>query len=255
MENFILITAALFTSTLSAMIGMGGGIVLLGLMAILMPQGYLVIALHGMIQLIGNGTRAFIFKDAIKKNIISNYFYGSLIGLSLSGLIVFFLIQSFDVETANEISFDYLKPLIGTYILWFLYLRKKQSTKLFNYFSVGILGGLTSIFIGAVGPLIAPFFLNDELTKENIIANKAACQIITHLGKIPLFIYFFDLNYFDHAILLIPLMLSVYIGTHLGKKLLGYIPERTFKMIFKISLTIIAIKLIFDATLIDMALI
>ena len=56
MENFILITAALFTSTLSAMIGMGGGIVLLGLMAILMPQGYLVIALHGMIQLIGNGT-------------------------------------------------------------------------------------------------------------------------------------------------------------------------------------------------------
>jgi len=101
MENFILITAALFTSTLSAMIGMGGGIVLLGLMAILMPQGYLVIALHGMIQLIGNGTRAFIFKDAIKKNIISNYFYGSLIGLSLSGLIVFFLIQSFNVKTAN----------------------------------------------------------------------------------------------------------------------------------------------------------
>ena len=251
MENFILITAALFTSTLSAMIGMGGGIVLLGLMAILMPQGYLVIALHGMIQLIGNGTRAFIFKDAIKKNIISNYFYGSLIGLSLSGLIVFFLIHSFDVETANEISFDYLKPLIGTYILWFLYLRKKQSAKLFNFFSVGIIGGLTSIFIGAVGPLIAPFFLSDKLTKENIIANKAACQIITHLGKIPLFIYFFDLSYFDHAILLIPLMLSVYIGTHLGKKLLGYIPERTFKMIFKISLTIIAIKLIFDATLFD----
>ena len=72
------------------MIGMGGGIVLLGLMAILMPQGYLVIALHGMIQLIGNGTRAFVFKGAIKKNIIFNYFYGSLIGLSLSGMIVFF---------------------------------------------------------------------------------------------------------------------------------------------------------------------
>ena len=155
------------------------------------------------------------------------------------------------MKTANEISFDYLKPLIGTYILWFLHLRKKQSANLFNFFSVGIIGGLTSIFIGAVGPLIAPFFLNDKLTKENIIANKAACQIITHLGKIPLFIYFFDLNYFDHAMLLIPLILSVYIGTHLGKKLLGYIPEKTFKMIFKISLTIIAIKLIFDAILFD----
>ena len=40
MENLILIAAALFTSTLSAMIGMGGGIVLLGLMAILMPVSY-----------------------------------------------------------------------------------------------------------------------------------------------------------------------------------------------------------------------
>ena len=133
MENLILITAALFTSTLSAMIGMGGGIVLLGLMAILMPEGYLVIALHGMIQLIGNGTRAFVFKGAIKKNIISDYFYGSLIGLSLSGLIVIFLIQSFNVKTANEISFDYLKPLIGIYILWFLFLRKKKSESLFTY--------------------------------------------------------------------------------------------------------------------------
>ena len=145
--------------------------------------------------------------------------------------------------------------MIGIYILWFLYLRKKKSANKFNFFSIGIIGGLTSIFIGAVGPLIAPFFLNDKLTKENIIANKAACQIITHIGKIPLFIYFFDLNYFKHATLLIPLMLAVYIGTHLGKKLLGYIPERTFKMIFKISLTIIAIKLIFDAALIDKAFI
>ena len=74
MENFVLITAALFTSTMSAMIGMGGGIVLLGLMAILMPQGYLVIALHGMIQLMGNGTRAFVFKDANFISFVISFF-------------------------------------------------------------------------------------------------------------------------------------------------------------------------------------
>ena len=69
MENFILITAALFTSTLSAMIGMGGGIVLLGLMAILMTQGYNFIPLNWMLQLIGYGKRDLIIKDEIKKNI------------------------------------------------------------------------------------------------------------------------------------------------------------------------------------------
>ena len=66
MENTVLIIAALLTSALSAMIGMGGGIILLGLMAILIPDGYIVIALHGMIQLIGNGTRTYVFKNAIK---------------------------------------------------------------------------------------------------------------------------------------------------------------------------------------------
>ena len=101
-----------------------------------------------------------------------------------------------NVTTANQINFDYLKPIIGLYILWYLYLRgpkKEQKNKLFII--VGFISGISSIFIGAVGPLIAPFFLRSDLNKENIIANKAACQIITHLGKIPIFMHFFELDY------------------------------------------------------------
>ena len=71
--------------------------------------------------------------------------------------------------------------------------KKEQKNKLFII--VGFISGISSIFIGAVGPLIAPFFLRSDLNKENIIANKAACQIITHLGKIPIFMYFFELDY------------------------------------------------------------
>ena len=88
------------------------------------------------------------------------------------------------------------------------------------------------------------FFLNKKLTKENIIANKAACQAITHLGKIPLFIYFFNVNYVSESIFLIPLILAVFIGTNLGKKILRYIPEDIFKLCFKISLFLIAVKLV-----------
>ena len=249
MEYLYLIIAALFTSAISAMIGMGGGIILLGLMAIIIPEGYLVIALHGMIQLVGNSTRAFIFRNAIKKDLVFNYFFGSIIGSLISISIVMILIQLYKVETANQISFDYLKPLIGVYILWFVYLRKKDSIKKHNFFNVGIFGGLSSIFIGAVGPLIAPFFLKNNLKKENVIANKAACQIISHLGKVPIFIFYFDLDYFDHLELLLPLMISVYVGTIIGKRLLGFISEKSFKILFKISLSIIAARLIIDELL------
>ena len=131
-------------------------------------------------------------------------------------------------------------------------MKKKENIKKHNFFYVGILGGLTSIFIGAVGPLIAPFFLKINLKKEEVIANKATCQIVSHLGKVPIFIYYFELDYSKHLELLLPLMISVYFGTLIGKKLLGVISEKTFKILFKICLSIIAVRLIIDEILKDL---
>ena len=68
--------------------------------------------------------------------------------------------------------------------------------------------------------------------------------MITHLTKIPLFIYFFDVNYLNEYRILLPLILSVFLGTNFGKKVLGFIPEELFIKIFKIALFLIAIKLI-----------
>ena len=245
MEHIILIIAALITSSISAVIGMGGGVVLLGIMAILIPEGYMVVALHGIIQMFSNGTRTFVFRQHLKRKLISEYFFGALIGLSLSIFIVYGLMHLYEVNSANKINFDYLKPIIGFYILWYLYLKgvnKEQKNKLFII--VGIISGFSSIFVGAVGPLIAPFFIRKDLNKENVIANKAACQIITHIGKIPIFMYFFNFRYTEHYTILLPLIISVYIGTNIGKKLLSKLSENTFKLFFKISLTLIAIHLV-----------
>ena len=88
MEQIILIIAALLTSSISAVTGMGGGIILLGIMAILIPEGYMVIALHGIIQMVSNGTRTFVFRGHINKNLISEYFIGAIVGLGLSIVIV-----------------------------------------------------------------------------------------------------------------------------------------------------------------------
>ncbi len=190
MESIILISSAFITSSISAVLGMGGGIILLGIMAIIIPEGYMVIALHGMIQLFSNSTRTFIFRNHIRLNIVKDFFIGAIIGLALSGVIIFLLIKGFKVESASEIKFDILKPLIGVFIIWSLFFKNSKKEKsIKSFFLVGGVSGIFSVFIGATGPLIAPFFLSYELTKESIIANKAACQVISHLGKIPLFIF------------------------------------------------------------------
>ena len=247
MDIIILILAAFITSSISAVLGMGGGIILLGIMAIIIPEGYKVIALHGMVQLFSNSTRTYVFRQYIKKNLIKQFFSGALIGVLLSIIIIIMLINYFNVGSANEIKVEVLKPFIGFFIVWYLFLKgPKKERKINSFIPVGLIAGLSSIFIGAVGPLIAPFFLRKDLNKEHIIANKAASQMITHFTKIPLFIYFFNMNYKSELNVLLPLIIAVYLGTNFGKRILSFIPEKLFKKLFKITLFIIAIRLILN---------
>ena len=241
----ILILSAFITSSISAVLGMGGGIILLGIMAVIIPEGYKVIALHGMVQLFSNTTRTYVFRKYVKTQLIKQFFNGALIGISFSVGIIITLIYYFDVQSANEIKVEVLKPFIGLFIVWNLFLKGPKKAKIVKSFvPVGLVAGLSSIFVGAVGPLIAPFFLVKSFNKEHIIANKAAAQMITHLSKIPLFIYFFNMDYTAELKILIPLILAVYIGTSFGKKILYFLPELFFKKLFKITLFIISIRLI-----------
>ena len=244
-ETIILTLAAFATSILSAVIGMGGGVTLLGIMAILIPEGYMVVALHGVIQLVSNGTRTAVYRRHLHLPIIKQFSMGVIPGLGCAALIVFGLIQYFDITSASEFKIDFLKPLIGIYILWFLYLRKKiKLTSDGLFFWMGCLSGLVTVFIGAAGPLIAPFFIDRDLTKENVVATKAACQALGHLGKIPIFIIFFGVDYLQQWPVLLPLVMAVYFGTRIGKKFLGSLSEILFKKLFKIALTLIAMRLV-----------
>ena len=112
------------------------------------------------------------------------------------------------------------------------------------FFWMGGLSGLVTVFIGAAGPLIAPFFIDRDLTKENVVATKAACQAVGHLGKIPIFILFFGVDYLQQWPVLLPLVMAVYFGTRIGKKFLGSLSPDLFKKLFKIALTLIAIRLV-----------
>ena len=246
-EIITLISAAFITSIISAIIGMGGGVTLLGIMAIIIPEGYMVVAFHGIIQLVSNITRTTIYREHVYQPILKKFFIGIVPGLLCAVLIIIGLINYFNLNSASELKIDFLKPLIGIYIIWFLYLKKKrriQSDKIFLL--IGSLSGLVTVFIGAAGPLIAPFFIDRDLTKENIVATKAACQAIGHLGKMPIFIYFFGVNYLHHWSVLLPLVIAVYFGTKIGKKSLGLLSEQFFKKLFRLVLTIIAIRLIVE---------
>ena len=123
MESIILIVAALATSSISAVLGMGGGVVLLGIMAIIIPEGFMVIALHGIIQLVSNTTRTYVFRNHLKWDIIKRFLFGAALGLGLSALLIYGIIHALDLESGNKLKVDFLKPLIGIFILWYLFFK------------------------------------------------------------------------------------------------------------------------------------
>jgi uncharacterized membrane protein YfcA len=102
------------------------------------------------------------------------------------------------------------------------------------------------VVVGATGPLIAPFFLRDGWAKEDIIATKAACQVFVHIQKIVAF-GLIGFSFSEELIYVLPLAIAVILGTWCGKKVLAHLSEVRFRLIYRVVLSVLAIRLIAEA--------
>jgi len=230
----ILGAAALITATISGFLGMGGGMVLLAIMTLLIPS-QMVVPIHGVVQMASNGTRTLIFLRHVRWRVFAIYVVPATIGL----------IAATQVWSGDKLS--WFKPAIGLFILAFLIYRryspKLRNPPLWIYAPLGLFVGFLTIFVGATGPFLAPFFLREDFEKENVIATKAVCQMWLHMAKIPAFLTL-GFDYAAHWPLLAGLVVAVIVGTALGKRLLGKMSERFFLVLFQGVLAIIAVVLI-----------
>ena len=141
----------------------------------------------------------------------------------------------------------WFRALIGVYIIVFVAWRRiygrRRCPPLYAYTVLGLVVGFAAIFVGATGPLIAPFFLRDDFAKENVIATKAICQAATHLLKWPAFTLL-GFSFVAHARLLALLVVAVIVGTVVGKRILGQITQRAFVILFEATLLSIALYLV-----------
>ena len=228
-----LFVSALATSVISAVIGMSGGIILLGLMTLFLPLS-VVIPLHGTTQLFSNGTRAFLLRSYIKKSFFIPFLLGIPPGIFLS----LFLIKEFQNESVPLF-------LVACLIMYSLMRPKKLPplrVEKAGFFFLGVVAAFMCLFIGAVGPFLAPFFLRDDVKKEEVISTKAAMQFLIHVVKIPSFIYL-GFAYLDYWVPILILMGAAWLGTKWGIHLLKGIPQSLFEKLFKIFLFLAALRL------------
>ena len=230
----VLVLVAVGTSVLSGATGMGGGAILLAFMALLVDATF-VVPLHGAVQFFSNGFRTILFLKHTHWRLFCIFAIGVLPGAFIGA------------KVYSHFNDHLVSLLMGCFIMlitWMPKLKKERKDSLLIFLPVGIVSGVISIFFGATGPFIAPFFVRKDILKEELIATKAACQTLTHIIKIPLFWLMLEANIFEYWPILIFLCGSVVVGTFIGKKLVGKMTDKQFKKVIKWILTAISIKMI-----------
>jgi len=235
----ILAVAALITSIISAILGMGGGVTLLAILLSFITHAE-AIPTHAAVQIASNSTRVLVFIDNVDRSAFLRFTLGVLPG----GALGLFLLWKLGNAGASE---PYLKTLVGAYILLATWIPKGGSAERragvwWDFPLMGLAAGTAALTVGAVGPLIAPLFARRDFVKERLIATKAVCQLTTHFMKIPAFVLLRDLDLDKLGLLAVVMIVAAVPGTLIGKKLLRGVAERHFKIAFRVVLTLAGLK-------------
>lgn len=250
---YVILTGAAFVAaTISAIIGMGGGMLLLATIFCFMAHAD-AIPTHAAVQLVSNSTRVLAYLGSVDWGVFRRFVLGAVPG---SFVAVFVLLALGELDNSEP----YLKTVIGLYILVAVHLPKKRGTTSagtwWDWPLMGLVAGSVALLVGAAGPLIAPLFARREFVKERLIATKAVCQMFLHVAKIPGFIFLrfaagrpdgpigTPLHLVDLGILAAFMAVATIPGTLLGKRLLRHFSQRAFVIFFKVALTIAGLKLL-----------
>lgn len=181
----LLFICAFFAFALSAICGGGAGLMLIPLLSISLPMTQVPAALS-----IGTFTssvsRFFVFFSKIRWDVVKWFVPAALPAVWLGVYLLKFL---------NPV---YLELGMAIFLIWNIrsLFRKSDKTSEKKYNSpfvlllIGSLAGFLSGLTGAVGLLFNRFYLHYGLTKEEIVATRAANELLLHLIKIILYSIF-----------------------------------------------------------------
>lgn len=234
-EFATLCATSMTASFITVSMGIGGGTLVLAVMALILPPTVLI-PVHAVVQLGSNaGRAALMFGDLIRDAVLP-FLIGTLIGASIGAQVV--------VALPTAI----LQAILAGFILYATWAPKFRAHKPSNktFFGVGLLATFATMFVGATGPLVAPFVSAYTDKRQNTVATLAMLMTIQHGFKMIAF-GLLGFAFGPYIPLLVGLIGFGFIGTFVGRKVLNKLPERVFKIGLKVILTALAGKLLYGA--------
>lgn len=228
-----LVVLSFFTSFVSTSIGIGGGTLLLAVMAQVVPVKA-IIPVHGAVQLGSNFGRAGIMRKHIQPYHLLWFFMGCTVGALIGGNVVVTLPTS------------YLQLIVGCFILYSVagpkFTSYSPSTKSLSL--SGAISSLLTMFVGATGPFVIASLRPFNFKATELVATSAACLSIQHILKILCF-GLLGFAFSDYLGMIVSMITIGFLGTLLGQKLLLSVNEVYLKRALNIILSLLALRLIY----------
>lgn len=230
----LLIVASAFTSGLTAAFGIGGGMVLLSVMAAVVPPT-LLIPLHGLVQVGSNAGRAALMARDVVWPRIGWFVPGALLGVFVGGLVV--------VALPAPI----LRGAVGVFVLITAW---RKPTQVGGGRAALLIGGALSsvltMFVGATGPFVVALFRGAQLEPKPLVATAAVAMLSQHALKVVAF-GLLGVSFGPWMPVLLAMLASGFLGTYLGGKLLDRIPRARFASVLRWILSAAGLSLLIGA--------
>jgi len=232
-NEILLILIAFATSTLTAITGIGGGMMLIAIMPGLLPAAAIV-PVHGIVQLFSNSSRALFGLRFLRWEFVLAFISGSVMGGLVAAVI------------SRNINLEYTPLIIAAYILYSVWGPKLGFKKSIRgeFVLIGAVQTGLSMMVGATGPMGQAALLRKGLQRDALVVTAALMMTFTHLIKIVLFALL-GFSFISYWKIIIGMSGAVIIGALLGTHIRYKIPQDLFREILKWALTLLALRMVY----------
>lgn len=231
-----LVAVSFLASLLTAAMGLGGGLLMVAVLAGAIPPAALI-PVHGVVQLGSNLGRAVLFRSHVRRRIFLWFALGAVIGVGIGAGVAVNLPQSV------------LLAVVGVFILVSSWAPKLGSRPVpeRGFVAVGAATAFVTMFVGATGPFLAPFVAPERLgDRQATVGTFAACMSLKHGLKVAAFAVA-GFVYLPWLPLAAAMIASGFLGTLAGRAIVVRLPERAFRIGFRALLTALALRVLWQA--------
>lgn len=242
LASVLIVAVAFFTSILSGLFGMAGGIVLMGVLTWLLPAA-LALALHGVIQFASNAWRLLLHRRYIVWPVLLWFGIGSAASLAFFSAVMFQ-----PTKLIVFLGLGLMPVLVWLPERWL----RLDATNRWHAVGGGFVSNGIALTSGVSGPVTDLLFVNTPMTRHQIVATKAVMQAMGHASKIVVYGALLLGAAGREAIALpatVAAIAASMAGIMVGGRLLDRISDAQFRVVRRWLVTIVGATFLIQAVL------